>query len=223
MATLKKCPHCGADIENDSYFCDQCGAELSICPKCGNFTKAKFCTSCGVQSVKASEYAAGLANTVAPNQPQQPVQPSQPVQPQQSIPSQQPVQPPQSQAGVYVPRPTTDPMSRHSGTIVAGNNGLGGMPAGPSRLSSHALGIVLPLQAGAVIGRVFGNYVSQLSTLNFISGTHARLDYGDMGWTITDLGSTNGTTVNGLPCAPTQPLHVGDVVRIGKTYDFYVE
>ena len=110
----------------------------------------------------------------------------------------------------------------------------GGAPAGgtsvaggalPSRLSCHAFGIVLTLQPGAILGRVNGNYVAQLSALNFISGTHGRFDSTPSGWTFTDLGSTNGTMINGVPCTPhvPQPFHIGDVVRIGKSYDFFVE
>ncbi len=234
MATLTPCPHCNADIENDSVFCDQCGAELLQCPKCGKYRKGKFCTECGCPTGKPS------GATAQPQQPaqqpdkqttQQPVQPQQPVQ--QPVQPQQPIQ--QPQAPQYVGQPIQQPMARPTTNPPMGGTSIaGGVPAGgtsvaggplPSRLSCHTYGIILTLQPGAILGRVNGNYVAQLSSLNFISGTHGRFDSTPSGWTFTDLGSTNGTMVNGAPCVPHVPqaLHIGDVVRIGKTYDFYVE
>lgn len=53
------------------------------------------------------------------------------------------------------------------------------------------------------------------------SRTHAELRYEPLGvWTVTDLGSTNGTLVNGAEIA-TSPLREGDVITIGMTnYQF---
>lgn len=49
------------------------------------------------------------------------------------------------------------------------------------------------------------------------SRTHAELRFEPQGiWTITDLGSTNGTLVNGREVA-TQPLSEGDRITIGMT------
>ena len=47
-----KCPHCNAEIDNDSKFCPECGKEIileTLCPVCGqkNSIKAIFCKSCG--------------------------------------------------------------------------------------------------------------------------------------------------------------------------------
>jgi predicted component of type VI protein secretion system len=51
------------------------------------------------------------------------------------------------------------------------------------------------------------------------SRQHARLEYCGQGWTLTDLGSTNGTVVNGQPLRPYEayPLHPGDRIVIGNT------
>ena len=49
------------------------------------------------------------------------------------------------------------------------------------------------------------------------SRTHAELRFEPQGvWTITDLGSTNGTLVNGAEIA-THPLREGDRITIGMT------
>jgi len=43
------CPSktCKSEIDDDSKFCDQCGSEILICPKCGNYGVAKFCAKDG--------------------------------------------------------------------------------------------------------------------------------------------------------------------------------
>ena len=209
MAQLIPCPHCGADIENDSHYCDQCGAQLLQCPKCGEFRKGKFCPTCGVPTGQPG--LTGLTGlTGQPRQPQQPVQPQQAVQPAQPV---QPVQPAQ-------PVQPPSPQQQATGTALP--------PAdnGPTCLRADALGITLQLKPGAVIGRVNGDYVAQVCTLQYISGTHARIDRGaNMQWTITDLGSRNGTTVNGIQCQPNTPVpfKIGDQIRFARTYDFYVQ
>lgn len=50
----------------------------------------------------------------------------------------------------------------------------------------------------------------------FVSSQHARIEYADGSFTLTDLDSSNGTIINGQPLTPLQPrwLKVGDVVQI---------
>ncbi|MBN1934927.1 MAG: FHA domain-containing protein [Anaerolineae bacterium] len=65
------------------------------------------------------------------------------------------------------------------------------------------------------IGRALDNGL--VLNCPIVSGHHARLDFRNGVYQITDLRSTNGTAVNGLRIAPEQPhpLVNGDVVRIG--------
>jgi Inner membrane component of T3SS, cytoplasmic domain len=50
-----------------------------------------------------------------------------------------------------------------------------------------------------------------------VSGLHAVLeDYG-AGWTVRDLGSRNGTYVNGDRVVGERALHAGDELRVGRT------
>jgi hypothetical protein len=51
-----------------------------------------------------------------------------------------------------------------------------------------------------------------------VSRRHAELSRdGDAGWTVVDLGSTNGTEVNGRTIAKRTPLENGDRIAIGGT------
>ncbi|MGO8907578.1 MAG: FhaA domain-containing protein [Solirubrobacteraceae bacterium] len=50
-----------------------------------------------------------------------------------------------------------------------------------------------------------------------ISRQHAELRPGPDGWTVADLGSTNGVRVNGAQVRGVQLLHAGDRVELGST------
>lgn len=191
MADNIQCPHCEAEIEADSIFCDQCGKELNKCPRCGLFRRGRFCPTCGVPT----EPAAKLADK-------------------------QPVQQPASTGGYNQAFPTSSPAG--GGTQI---QGAGPAQAAPTKLTCRELGIIIPLQPDAVIGRNTGNYVAQLSGLRFLSGRHAQLSFNGVQWSITDLGSTNGTTVNGMPCTPMQPrpFDIGDTICLAKSYNFIPE
>src|SRR5262249_23343126 len=55
-----------------------------------------------------------------------------------------------------------------------------------------------------------------------MSATHARFFRRDTSWFVEDLGSTNGTLVNGEP-ASSEKLRDGDVVEVGQTLFIYRE
>lgn len=91
---------------------------------------------------------------------------------------------------------------------------------------SLQLGIVLvlvdpdgreyPVHEGrTTIGRDAGNDI--VIPINQVSRHHAQIQYGQAGCTVTDMGSTNGTSVNGAPTPPgvPQPLRPGDALGIG--------
>ena len=50
-----------------------------------------------------------------------------------------------------------------------------------------------------------------------ISRRHAEIRPGDVGWTVSDLGSTNGVRVNGRTLRGAQALQAGDHVELGST------
>jgi hypothetical protein len=50
-----------------------------------------------------------------------------------------------------------------------------------------------------------------------VSRRHAKLRHGPDGWTVTDLGSTNGVRVNGQDIHGPHPLRAGDRIELGST------
>jgi hypothetical protein len=76
-------------------------------------------------------------------------------------------------------------------------------------------GSAYDLSEGALLGR--GEMADIRLEDTFASSQHARLvPQGDV-IVLEDLGSTNGTYLNGEPLRGPQPLHVGDSIRIGDS------
>ena len=75
-------------------------------------------------------------------------------------------------------------------------------------------GTTYSLRPGAVVGRRPASDIHLNDT--FISGEHARLTLNEGRWWVADLGSTNGTFVNGVRIDRPTPLADGDEVRFGR-------
>jgi hypothetical protein len=76
-------------------------------------------------------------------------------------------------------------------------------------------GAAYDLSEGALLGR--GDQADIMLEDSFASSRHARLvPHGDV-MVLEDLGSTNGTYLNGEPLRGPQPLHAGDTIRIGDS------
>jgi len=94
--------------------------------------------------------------------------------------------------------------------------------ADPGRLvveRSSALPVGTTFDAGPVpvtIGRSSENTIT-LDGDDFASGHHARIESQRDGVWILDLGSTNGTFVNGERVDGRRQLHRGDLLQIGDT------
>lgn len=219
MAILVKCPKCKCDIENDSYFCDQCGAELYICPQCKTFGKGKRCTSCGTELVRAKDFAGGAQPTPA----SQPV--SQPTPQPTTQPTSQPATQPTTQA-TEVPQQASNAYSPSAEKTIRPGAPMDN--AQPRPQPGHIVcyspqHIRLGLASGVIIGRR-GHYPSVFANFGDVSGNHARLDQIGAEWKITDLGSTNGTFLNGAQLQPNVAynMNVGDKIRF-STLEFVVE
>jgi hypothetical protein len=101
------------------------------------------------------------------------------------------------------------------------SEGLGpGDDQGSPKLRVHTAaglraGSAYDLSEGALLGR--GDAADIQLEDTFASAQHARLVPQGEVIVLEDLGSTNGTYLNGEPLRGPQPLHVGDSIRIGDS------
>ena len=123
--------------------------------------------------------------------------------------------------GAGGPGPGRAPSYEDATGMHVASSGLGGdgeLGAPRLRVESAAGlrdGAAYDLSDGAVLGR--GDQVDIRLEDSFASTSHARLlPQGDV-VVLEDLGSTNGTYLNGEPLRGPQPLHVGDRIRIGDS------
>jgi hypothetical protein len=72
----------------------------------------------------------------------------------------------------------------------------------------------IPLLAVSRIGRDGENDIILNDT--FVSADHARLSWSGRGWVLEDLGSTNGTRVNGKQIRRAARIKPGDLIEFGR-------
>lgn len=84
------------------------------------------------------------------------------------------------------------------------------------RSTELAQGSTVAVAAATTVGREAGSGI-RLEHDEFVSARHARIEPRSDGMWIDDLGSTNGTFVNGERVKSGRALRQGDVVRIGET------
>jgi hypothetical protein len=109
-----------------------------------------------------------------------------------------------------------DSTGLHSASAGLGDSGGGGRAL--LRVDSAAGlrgGSAYDLSEGALLGRGDGADIRLEDT--FASTRHARLVVEGDVIVLEDLGSTNGTYLNGEPLHGPQPLHAGDRIRIGDS------
>jgi hypothetical protein len=109
-----------------------------------------------------------------------------------------------------------DATGMHKATAGLSGDGAHGTP----KLRVHTAaglraGSAYDLSQGALLGR--GDSADIRLEDTFASAQHARLVPQGEVIVLEDLGSTNGTFLNGEPLRGPQPLHVGDSIRIGDS------
>lgn len=84
-----------------------------------------------------------------------------------------------------------------------------------AKQSTVAVGTTFGLQPVTTVGRASDNTVVLPDA--FISSHHAQVVRQNGRWFLTDLGSTNGSAVNGRRCdGRATPLKDGDIVQFGR-------
>ena len=79
----------------------------------------------------------------------------------------------------------------------------------------------IPLtKATMIVGRAFGCEIRLPDAV--VSNRHCSLTFNGTHWTVSDLGSRNGTVVNGLP-AFNSILKTGDTLIISAKFRFVIE
>lgn len=234
---MQTCPKCKQLIEDDSWFCDQCGTELMVCPSCRTIKRGMTCNQCGTKLVTAKAFAQNGGSVKDPTTP--PVDNTQNVGPTPT-PNVNPnpvSQPPTSFVGQHTPNtgqqtPNTGQPMPNTGQPIADMNTDRTMRPGatpppppprqpqakPGHLVCQNPSIRLGIGDGAIIGRR-GSYAQVFAGQGYVSGNHARLQYNASGqFEVVDLGSTNGTFVNGQQLAPNMPrvVNVGDIVKFAN-------
>lgn len=108
--------------------------------------------------------------------------------------------------------------AREQGTVITATVDTGqyrlNITTGPQE------GEIIPLLLGQItIGRATSNATWEVSLQDpSVSRPHARLERINGGWLIKDLGSSNGTLVNGvLVDEAGYPLHDGDLIKLGAS------
>ena len=184
------CPSCKEEIEEQSFFCDQCGQGLLYCSNCGRVGVGRRCTHCGGLMISPGDSerqqeqanlstvhssAAEISRTFATERERS-----------QSMP------------------PLPDTQMQGMPTLTLYN----------SSLNIHIVGI-----NGAIIGRRQGPYHQQFEGNMYVSGVHAQLIYkSDLGWCIIDKHSSNGTKLNERDLMPDIPMSIksGDIVSLAN-------
>lgn len=187
------CPNCKEEIEEKSYFCDQCGQELSYCTNCGRVGKGRRCTHCGGLMASPddleknnSNVSKSVASLKAANE-------------SFSLVTQG------SARGVEIGDPEQSVVTK------------AGIPT--LTLYNPSLDIRMVGINGAVIGRRQGPYQQLFEGNMFISGVHAQLVYKpDTGWCIIDKNSSNGTKLNQRDLLPDIPMSIktGDIITLAN-------
>lgn len=91
---------------------------------------------------------------------------------------------------------------------------LGRLVVVASPSGEPAVGSTFALDAITSLGRDVNNSI--VIEDEFVSATHAALTYRGRAWYVEDLGSTNGTFVNGSQVDGLAPLAFGDELQVGQ-------
>ena len=82
-----------------------------------------------------------------------------------------------------------------------------------AKIENVIIGYIFDTDTNITIGREIGNTIAPI--INSISRHHARIFFADGVWKVEDLGSTNGSLINGKKIEGQVPLKKNDALRFG--------
>ena len=192
------CPNCKEEIEDGSYYCDQCGEALVYCKNCGRVGRGRRCTQCGGLMVSADELQGQQVSQASSRSHQEP----------------QNVFKPASQHDISEAIGGTRERREREGAQLPVQSGIPTLTLYNPTLNIRMMGV-----NGAIIGRRQGPYQQLFEGNMYISGVHAQLIYrADSGWAIIDKNSSNGTKLNQRDLQPDVPMTMksGDIVTLAN-------
>lgn len=202
---------------SDEDYCDTCGArnpglapeaEESKTHPAGAFAE-QSCAVCQAVREGDDRYCGSCGYDFETGEPWSPASPAEPIQlprlaapPAQEVPRPAPEAPHLATSFVLVVSVDTSRFTTLSS------------PAPPADLSQRVFMLDRP---SLVIGRDGPNLDIPIHGDPYVSRRHAEIIWLEDGWAIRDLGSTNGTRVNGetLEGTEVKPLAPDDVVELG--------
>jgi hypothetical protein len=175
---------CLSEIDEDSIYCDQCGIELLICPKCGNLGEKKFCSKDGTKMISRKTTSSSATPGISPQ--------AEPPKPSVTPVSEEP----------KTIRQASPPIDDDSTKTKV-------QPRIPNTLTlRHTSGKEIVLQNGDILGRKNGSHAGFLGSFAYISGTHAIVKQEGGKWFLIDQGSSNGTRVDGIDSEPNKQIEL---------------
>jgi len=212
---------------------------MTSCPECGhsNMPGVAFCDDCGHD---LSTVAATIAPSLTP-QPDAVASLDTSTPTSGSDPFGDPFGDPFAPTSIYAPPVVTTPPENNSVQTVDTSSSfvIPSSPIPPVASEAQPLTATLKIERNGKIGHTFdisapttigkwdmdsGNFPELDATDHdpdgYISRKHAVIDQNLGQWTITDLGSTNGTALNRQKLAPhqPQPLKSGDELIVGRLF-----
>lgn len=179
---------CKIEIDDDSRYCDQCGAEILICSKCGTPGTGKFCQKDG-NRLESRKRNTGTAAPV-------PGEVSEGITPEDS-----------HQQLDHIPPIVTDGVSNSqslqqttSGATV--NFNFSSAQSDSKLVIVHTSGLELHIRNMDLLGRNEGPHAQSLMNFKFLSRKHAEIFHKSGSWCIRDLGSTNKSRLNDVVLEP---------------------
>ena len=119
-----------------------------------------------------------------------------------------------AQHAAPAPAPTADPTPMRQIRPVRGRGEV------PARLlvlePKERRGTAFPISGVVGVGREPDNVI-RITDDAYVSGHHARISVVGDGVVVDDLGSRNGTFLNGAKLSDRRPLRIGDRLQIGYT------